>query len=285
MSEHEHYESLWRSWRHSRIAALTHPYGWSSPVAQQWLREGDTNVRHDLLPGVWSVQDGNILYTPTPDDGDAALTVAGERVSDSLTIPVARHLVSDHPHPALIFSRGREIEGITRSTSTRETIYAVRMRDPEAAQTPATLAIDSHDYTHQWRLPATFTPHSAHDVVRQTIEEGVVDVVDSIGTVTFTSDDTEQSLVVFARHTLAGTQPYTHFRDATSGSTTHGNGRMLDLDFPLTGQQVSGVIDFNYSYVLPCALTPFVSCPIPISENILSLTVNAGERDRILTGS
>ena len=67
------------------------------------------------------------------------------------------------------------------------------------------------------------------------------------------------------------------FRDATSGKTTYGGGRYLELDeAALTDNQV--VLDFNAAYNPYCAYNPGYSCPLPPTENSLPVAVQAGEK-------
>ncbi len=65
------------------------------------------------------------------------------------------------------------------------------------------------------------------------------------------------------------------FLDATSGSTTYGAGRYLDLDRSPDG---SYVLDFNLAYHPFCAYSPAYSCPLPPAENRLAIAIEAGER-------
>ena len=36
-------------------------------------------------------------------------------------------------------------------------------------------------------------------------------------------------------------------------------------------------IDFNKAYNMPCAFSPWATCPLPPEENLLSVEINAGE--------
>jgi uncharacterized protein (DUF1684 family) len=65
------------------------------------------------------------------------------------------------------------------------------------------------------------------------------------------------------------------FLDATSGSTTYGAGRYLDLERQPDG---SYVLDFNLVYHPFCAYSPAYSCPLPPAENRLPVAIEAGER-------
>lgn len=67
----------------------------------------------------------------------------------------------------------------------------------------------------------------------------------------------------------------TAFSDATSGSTTYGGGRYLDLEI---GKSSNIDIDFNLAYNPYCAYTKEYSCPLPPPENVLPLSIEAGEK-------
>lgn len=63
------------------------------------------------------------------------------------------------------------------------------------------------------------------------------------------------------------------FTDATSGDTTYGGGRYIDMRIP-EGETV--VLDFNQSYNPYCAYGGSYSCPIPPAENNLDIAITAG---------
>lgn len=66
------------------------------------------------------------------------------------------------------------------------------------------------------------------------------------------------------------------FADATSGEETYGGGRYLNLR--QDGQR-SITIDFNLAYNPYCAYNPDFACPIPPKENILEISIPAGEKN------
>src|SRR5690554_768459 len=63
------------------------------------------------------------------------------------------------------------------------------------------------------------------------------------------------------------------FTDLTSGITTYGGGRYLDLNIPENDVMY---IDFNQAYNPYCAYNYKYSCPIPPSQNDLNVEINAG---------
>ncbi len=66
------------------------------------------------------------------------------------------------------------------------------------------------------------------------------------------------------------------FADATSGSSTYGAGRYIDPPRP-RGNSIE--IDFNKAYNPFCAYNESYQCPFPPKENVLSISINAGEKN------
>lgn len=69
---------------------------------------------------------------------------------------------------------------------------------------------------------------------------------------------------------------FTAFADDTSGETTYGGGRYLDLSFS-NAQYIT--LDFNLAYNPYCAYNGDFSCPLPPSENNLPIAIPAGEKN------
>ena len=66
------------------------------------------------------------------------------------------------------------------------------------------------------------------------------------------------------------------FRDATSGKTTYGAGRYLDLE---PNDDGTVTIDFNYAYNPSCVFGDGFSCPLPPVNNWLQVPIEAGEKN------
>jgi uncharacterized protein len=94
------------------------------------------------------------------------------------------------------------------------------------------------------------------------------------GIVHFTVDgEASQITLLQAEH---DEQFFVPFRDATSGQTTYGSGRYLEVDPPRDGHVV---VDFNYAYNPYCAYNGQWSCPLPPVENWLPVPIRAGEME------
>jgi uncharacterized protein (DUF1684 family) len=65
------------------------------------------------------------------------------------------------------------------------------------------------------------------------------------------------------------------FRDATAGRTTYGAGRYLYA--PVDEDDIV-TLDFNKAYNPPCTFTPYATCSLPPTQNILPVAIEAGER-------
>lgn len=63
------------------------------------------------------------------------------------------------------------------------------------------------------------------------------------------------------------------FYDLTSGETTYGGGRYLDVEIPDSNKMI---IDFNKAYNPYCAYSIRYSCPITPEENFLDIEIKAG---------
>lgn len=66
------------------------------------------------------------------------------------------------------------------------------------------------------------------------------------------------------------------FTDLTSGVSSYGGGRYLDLEIPKTD---SITLNFNMAYNPYCVYNPKFSCPIPPAQNFIEAEINAGVKD------
>ena len=66
------------------------------------------------------------------------------------------------------------------------------------------------------------------------------------------------------------------FADETSGRDTYGGGRYLNVR---QDGKNSITIDFNLAYNPYCAYNPDYACPLPTKENLLTIAIEAGEKN------
>jgi uncharacterized protein (DUF1684 family) len=65
------------------------------------------------------------------------------------------------------------------------------------------------------------------------------------------------------------------FKDETNGKETYEGGRYIDAEI-LTGGKM--VLDFNMAYHPPCAYNNQLTCALPPRENMLDISIRAGEK-------
>lgn len=68
------------------------------------------------------------------------------------------------------------------------------------------------------------------------------------------------------------------FKDMTSGKTTYGAGRYIDLEEENDKFENEWVLDFNYATNPWCAYSNNFACPLIPAENILKVEILAGEK-------
>jgi hypothetical protein len=90
----------------------------------------------------------------------------------------------------------------------------------------------------------------------------------------FKLHDQEHKLVVLKQQ--FGVGYFLAFTDGTSGETTYGGGRYLDIG-EIKGDRYT--LDFNLAYNPYCAYSSEYTCPLPPKENSLSVQIAAGEMD------
>ena len=66
------------------------------------------------------------------------------------------------------------------------------------------------------------------------------------------------------------------FADETSGKETYGGGRFLNVR---QDGKNSITIDFNLAYNPYCAYNPNYACPLPPKENLMTIAIEAGEKN------
>lgn len=276
MPTHEYLEGQWREWRYAHVAKMFRPYGWTSLVAQYWLEADDKGVSFDLLPGLWSVEDGRVMFTP-PASGPN-LSVGETHPTGPIEIVPGRNQTYGHGKSEPVYFGELEVETILRSKHNGDPLYGVRVRDPRQATPLAEAQVTAFDYDTAWRIPGVFTPSGVNEYEAETVEKGVRESTPRIGTFSFDHNGKSHTVLLIGKETATGIQPVAHIRDKTSGPITYGAGRVVELQFADDTKNRIDWIDFNYAVALPCAFTNFVTCPVVPAENQLDFEVLAGEK-------
>lgn len=252
----------WRRWHDAREDGLREPLGWLSLAGLHWLT--DSPERLDGLPGTWWVTDEKVFITAQPAD---RLDVDGERIGGvQILVPV-------EGAPGLtVVNERRVFEVIRRSGQ-----FAVRVHDPAAPALAAFTGVPHYPVDPRWVVTGRFTAFdTARTVTTGAVVDGLAHHHSAAGTIEFRIGEVTETLVAF------GTpgELKVLFTDATSGVTTYPAARSLAIGAVAADGTVT--LDFNRAVNLPCAFTPYSTCPVAPAENRLRVAIEAGEQDPAL---
>lgn len=146
----------------------------------------------------------------------------------------------------------------------------LRVKDRKSEVLRSFQGIDRFAVDVRWRLKARLEPGAGTLQVPNVL--GYDSPETSPGMLVFTIDGQEFRVIPTGQ---PGERMSLVFGDETNGETTYGGGRFLVIDPPTADGTVT--LDFNRAYNPPCVFTPFATCPLPASGNILKVPVTAGE--------
>jgi hypothetical protein len=260
-------------WHAERAARLRSPDGWLALVGLHWLTPGEhefgqhpSNPIRLSGPGVPPLA-GHLLVTDygavrvRPHHG-AALTHAGKPVDGELELE--DDLGGD---PTIV-----ELGSLRFHLIRRGARVGLRVRDAAAPALRTFAGVPRFAVDPAWRLEARLErPPEPRTIA---VPDIVGDVLDesSPGDVVLPLPGGEQRL-----HALEEDEDrlWLIFGDATNGRQTYSAGRFL-VTGPVAADG-SVVVDFNLAYNMPCAFSPYATCPLPPAGNRLTVPIPAGE--------
>jgi uncharacterized protein (DUF1684 family) len=156
----------------------------------------------------------------------------------------------------------------------RDDQVAIRLRDLQSRGVEMFLGIERYEVDPALRVEATLevspTPKkiSITNVLGQTTDQA------SPGTLVFELEGQTYRLDALDD---GNNELFIIFGDPTNENETYPSGRYLYAKIPDASNKT--VIDFNKSINPPCAFTPFATCPLPPSQNVLPIAIKAGEKN------
>ena len=131
----------------------------------------------------------------------------------------------------------------------------------------------------KFRVPASLTTARVNPPVVIAITNSAHELEQKVkvGSLTFSLAGVPYTLSAFAENEGDVQRLWVPFRDLTSGVSTYGGGRYLDLERTPTGLYD---LDFNAAYHPNCVYDTSWVCPYPPAENRLPMAIEAGERLR-----
>jgi uncharacterized protein (DUF1684 family) len=243
-----------QQWRAVREEKLKAPTSWLAVAGLFWLHEGENKVGSNPLSDV-------VLPASAPKHA-GVLVRHGEKAQWK-PVSGAVLLLDEKSPPATLGT-------ITLTLIVRGPKVGIRLKDPDADTRKHFTGLKWYPAAPQFHFQAKWVPYDSGHTIPITNVLGMT---------------TQEPAPGYAEFTIAGKQyklePVTEedhlmfiFKDETSASTTYGAGRFLYAPVP-----VNGVVDldFNKAENPPCAFTAFATCPLPPKQNMLKVSIPAGE--------
>lgn len=253
-------EQAFEAWKAERLAALAAPGGWLNIVSRDPLEPRPVTVGSGA---------GNDIVLPAGPAHVGRLSPKGENavLFEPADGGPAQTLELSKTSPPR-FTAGPLLLEITTLNGEN----ALRVRDTSLDLSGRLPVIETFPYDPFWRIEARWVALPAPQ--RMTIDTvtRISTEVEATHKAAFEHGGRQFELI--ATHGTPA-RPQFVFRDRTSGNETYAAARFL------FGEDVTEdgiLLDFNKAINPPCAFTDFAICPLPPSENILPIRVEAGEK-------
>lgn len=273
------YPQTINKWHQNRIADLKMPNGWLNLEGLFWLHKGSNtfgsaagnDCRYEgggEKMNYFPSNLGNFIY-----QGDSVIWVSAN--SDSVIIEGEwvkaneQKIVFTKSQKAAVMSYRNFVWNIIQ----REDKVGIRFRNLKSATLLHFKGIERFPVNEKWKIKAILNPPIQSQLMIMNVL-GQNTVTKNAGRLFFQIEGKEYSLDVIDE---GGPQYFITFADATSGLTTYGAGRFIELPKPDANGRTE--IDFNKAYNPPCAFTAFATCPLPPSQNRLPIAITAGEKN------
>ena len=267
------YRNEIEQWHSERIASLKAEDGWLNLAGLHWLAPGRNtfgsgeHVAIKFPKGSIPEYAGYFELT----DGIVKMVVAS---GVNITINGA-------PIPqAIIFhkdsTRAPEMRcgDLKWNIIRREDKYGIRLRNLKAASVEHFKGIERFAVDDAWKLSAVLKPAAIAGGISITNVLGQTNTQASPGKLEFSIGGKKYTL-----DALDGGKDelFIIFGDETNGVETYPSGRYLYVKRP--GPDGVVTLDFNKAYNPPCAFTPYATCPLPPRQNVLPVSITAGEKN------
>ena len=139
-------------------------------------------------------------------------------------------------------------------------------------------SLDFYPINEKYKVKAIFIITENADPFRMNTTTDRAPVYIEYGKIKFELDGKKIEMSLYQSHTLRETEKFKDylmlpFKDLTSGKTSYGGGRYVDLKIP-KGNTI--IIDFNKAYNPYCAYNHKYSCVVPPAENNIPIEIKAG---------
>lgn len=274
------WENELSAWRTKRAAGLQAPEGWLSLIGLGWLQEGDNTFGSDAdsrvqvnakVPahvGVVRLEKGSLKLVAPAGGFPAGFLVDGQPAKE-------QELKSDDADAP---------SKLTMGTTTiilihRDDRFALRIKDPQAPTRVGFHGLRWYAPNAAYRVKAKWIPYNPPKMLDIPTVLGTTTHLPAPGVAEFTIDGQTMRLEPVLEDPKS-TELFFIMRDVTSKTNTYGAGRFLYTELPDHGVSQAGELwlDFNRLINPPCAFTAYATCPLPPTQNRLTVAIPAGEQ-------
>jgi uncharacterized protein (DUF1684 family) len=267
----EAYQSELDSWHKDRIEYLKSNGGWLNLAGLYWLKEGISTFGSD--------ESNDIIFPKEKIPAKAGIFLMQKGVVTLTSLPEVEILSNGKPiktgvvfHPDSVSQPTLSYGSLQWFIIKRDDQYGVRLRDLNSTAVQEFLGIDHYEVNPEFRLEAHLEIPSTPKKIEITNVLGQTTTQDSPGTLVFTYLEKEYRLDAL----VEDKELFVIFGDPTNESETYPSGRYVYTAMP--DEDGKTILDFNKAYNPPCAFTPFATCPLPPSQNVLPVAIRAGEK-------
>lgn len=265
-----------KQWDAARVAALKDPNGWLNLEGLFWFKKGVNSFgsasANDLVYdnatfpkhlGDFIYENGQVFWKDANAEKIAIKDKSGLKVAEYSTLNLLTEKEGTYT------SQWKDFVWIVIQ---REDKVGVRFRNLKAKTLLEFKGIERFPADAKWRIKAKVIPQNQNPLMimnvlgQNTAQKHGGQLVFEIEGKSYQLDAIDEG----------GQRLFVTFADATSGKTTYGSGRFIELEKP--DAEGFTYIDFNKAYNPPCAFTEFATCPLPPPQNRLSIAIPAGEK-------
>jgi uncharacterized protein (DUF1684 family) len=259
-------------WHSERIDELKSEKGWLNLAGLYWLKEGINTFGSD--------ESNDIVFPAGKIDGRAGYFLGKNGVVEIHALADAKILVDSSVvkdkiifHPDSTKNAQLTHGSLRWFIIRRDDRVGIRLRDMESKTVAEFSGINRYEVDPAWRIeanaeiPETTKRISITNVLGQTTDQiSPATIIFNVNSQTYRLDALDEGTGEW----------FIIFGDSTNTKETYPAGRYLYVKLPDAAGNT--IIDFNKSYNPPCAFTPYATCPLPPAQNVLPLSVRAGEK-------
>ena len=261
------------AWHAQRVEVdLKGDHGWLNLAGLFWLKEGfntfGSDSSNDLIfpinriaanAGTFVLQQGKVTIQVEP----------GVKVTQD-TVDVSELLVFESGMRPPVLRHG----ALEWTVIERNGKYGVRLRDLESEAVKHFTGVNRFPVDPSWRIEGHFEKYEDSRSIEVTNVLGQTYSQPCPGALVFEIEGKEFRLDAIDE---GGDDYFIIFGDRTNATETYPSGRYMYVSPP--DERGTVIIDFNKSYNPPCAFTEYATCPLPPRQNVLDVSVLAGEKN------